>query len=146
MSQQPFSAAALRGAVDLSRLGGGNGRPGAPASAPGAAAQAASAPAGGGTGQAGDGVPGRSGALVHADDASFEAVVNASLTTPLVLVLWTPQVPESVQHLRELAQAARDKEGRFQVVGVDLAAAPGVMQALTPVLQQTFGQVTALPW
>lgn len=145
MSQQPFSAAALRGAVDLSRLGGGNGRPGAPASAPGAAAQAASAPAGGGTGQAGDGVPGRSGALVHADDASFEAVVNASLTTPLVLVLWTPQVPESVQHLRELAQAARDKEGRFQVVGVDLAAAPGVMQALTPVLQQTFGQVTALP-
>ena len=62
-----------------------------------------------------------------------------------MLVLWTPQVPESVQHLRELAQAARDKEGRFQVVGVDLAAAPGVMQALTPVLQQTFGQVTALP-
>ncbi len=148
MSQQPFSAAALRGAVDLSRLGGGNGRPGAPASAPGAPGQAAgTAPgaAGAATGQGQDGVPGRSGALVHADDASFEAVVNASLTTPLVLVLWTPQVPESVQHLRELAQAVRGKEGRFQVVGIDLAAAPGVMQALTPVLQQTFGQITALP-
>ncbi|MGC5583085.1 tetratricopeptide repeat protein [Ornithinimicrobium sp. W1665] len=148
MSQQPFSAAALRGAVDLSRLGGGNGRPapGAPGSAgaaPGPTAGPAAAP-GGGAGAQG-GVPGRSGALVHADDASFEAVVNASLTTPLVLVLWTPQVPESLQHLKELAQAAREKEGRFQVVGIDLAAAPGVMQALTPVLQQTFGQVTALP-
>lgn len=91
------------------------------------------------------GVPGRSGALVHADDATFESVVNASLTTPLVLVLWTPQVPESLQHLRELADAARANDGRFQVVGVDLADNPGIMQALTPILQQTFGQVSALP-
>lgn len=153
MSQQPFSAAALRGAVDLSRLGGGNGRPGRPGpGAPGPAAPTSrQGPDGAVAGPVDEaapgqgGVPGRSGALVHADDASFEAVVNASLTTPMVLVLWTPQVPESLQHLRELTQAARDKEGRFQVVGIDLAAAPGIMQALTPVLQQTFGQVTALP-
>jgi putative thioredoxin len=91
------------------------------------------------------GVPGRSGALVHATDATFEAVVTASMTTPLVLVLWTPQAPESAQHLQELAGAAAAKDGRFQVVGVDLGANPGIMQALTPVLQQTFGQVTALP-
>jgi putative thioredoxin len=82
---------------------------------------------------------------VHATDATFESVVNASLATPLVLVLWTPQVPESLQHLRELAQAARDQQGRFQVVGVDLGANPGVMQALTPIMQQVFGQVSALP-
>lgn len=141
MSQQPFSTAALRGAVDLSGLGarGGAQRPGQPP------AGAAPAGAGEGAGMPSGGVPGRSGTLVHASDATFGSVVNASLTTPIVLVLWTPQVPESLQHLRELAQAARDKEGRFQVVGVDLADSPGIMQALTPVLQQTFGQVSALP-
>lgn len=137
MSQQPFSTAALRGAVDLSGLGArGTQRP--PAAPSGAAAGASGASPSGG-------VPGRSGALVEATDATFESVVSASLTTPLVLVLWTPQVPESLQHLRELADAARAKQGRFQVVGVDLAASPGIMQALTPVLQQTFGQVSALP-
>ena len=129
MTQQPFSSAALRGAVDLSGL---KARPAAPRGAAPAPGQGAQAPGPGGAGA--EGVPGRSGALVHADDATFESVVNASLTTPLVLVLWTPQVPESLQHLRELAQAARGKQGRFQVVGVDLASSPGIMQALTPVL------------
>ncbi|GGK59628.1 co-chaperone YbbN [Ornithinimicrobium pekingense] len=141
MSQQPFSTSALRGAVDLSGLGA---RAGAQRPAPSAGAAAGSAGAQG-SGMPSGGVPGRSGALVHAGDATFEAVVNASLTTPLVLVLWTPQVPESLQHLRELAEAARAKDGRFQVVGVDLADNPGIMQALTPILQQTFGQVSALP-
>lgn len=134
MSQQPFSSAALRGAVDLSGLGarGGQGSSQARPGAPGAPA---------GTG----GVPGRTGALVHATDATFESVVTASTTTPIVLVLWTPQVPESLQHVRDLAGAVRAKDGRFQVVAVDLAGSPGIMQALTPVLQQAFGQVSALP-
>ncbi|AXH96105.1 tetratricopeptide repeat protein [Ornithinimicrobium avium] len=139
MSQQPFSPAALRGAVDLSGLKARGTQP--PGAAPGVSAGAPGA-----TGPDGSsGVPGRSGALVHATDETFESVVNASLTTPLVLVLWTPQVPESLQHLRELAGAARAADGRFQVVAVDLATSPGIMQALTPVLQQAFGQVSALP-
>lgn len=139
MTQQPFSSAALRGAVDLSGLGARPApQPGAP-SAPGAPAGPGQTPAQGG------GVPGRTGSLVHATDATFESVINASLATPLVLVLWTPQVPESLQHLRELAGEARAQQGRFQVVGVDLGANPGIMQALTPVLQQVFGQVSALP-
>ena len=136
MSQQPFTSAALRGAVDLSAL---KGSPRSATPTPGSAPQAGASAAGGAA------VPGRVGALVHVDDAGFEAAVNASMTTPLVLVLWTPQVPESEQHLRELAGAAVTHEGRFQVVGVDLGANPGIMQALTPLLQQTFGQVTALP-
>lgn len=140
MTQQPFSSAALRGAVDLSGL---SARPGSSQAAPGGA------PAGPGSGSGGagtsGGVPGRSGALVHAGDASFEAVINASMTTPVVLVLWTPQLPESLQHLRELADAARANEGRFQVVGVDITDNPGILQALTPVLQQVFGQVSSLP-
>ena len=149
MSQQPFTPAALRGAVDLSGLrsrstsGRGAGMP--PAPGPGAAT-AAGAVVGEAGGDAAPGaVPGRTGALVHASDATFEAVVNASMGTPIVLVLWTPQLPESVQHLNDLAGLVADKDGRFQVVGVDLGENPGIMQALTPILQQSFGQVTALP-
>lgn len=154
MSQQPFSSAALRGAVDLSGLGARPAGPGAgrPAPRPGAAPQGAPSAAGGAPGAGGTSalgvvgaVPGRVGAVVEADDASFESVVTASLTTPLVLVLWTPQVPESREHLLELARLAKDKDGRFQVVAVDLAGSPGIMQALTPILQETFGQVSALP-
>lgn len=137
MTQQPFSTAALRGAVDLSGLGarprGTTQPPPTGASAPGPAQPD------------GDAVPGRRGTLVTMDDSTFESVVNASLATPIVLVLWSPQVPESAQHLRELADAARSSGGRFQVAGADLAASPGVMQALTPVLQQVFGQISALP-
>ena len=139
MSQQPFTSAALRGAVDLSGLKAAAGRGPEAGGARSGAPVSAGGPGGSGA------VPGRHGALVHVDDAGFEAVVTASLTTPIVLVLWTPEVPESVQHLRELAQAAVDLDGRFQVAGVDLAGSPGIMQALTPILQQTFGQVTALP-
>ena len=137
MTQQPFSSSALRGAVDLSAL---SSRPGAPTAAAGqrpGAAPAGAAPAGG--------VPGRSGALVEVSDDTFESVVNASLTTPVVLVLWTPQLPESLTHLRDLAERARTMGGRFQVAGVDVAGSPGILQALTPVLQQVFGQVSSLP-
>ncbi|KUG55674.1 hypothetical protein AVL62_05090 [Serinicoccus chungangensis] len=136
MSQQPFSSAALRGAVDLSAL---SSRPGAPGAA--ARQQPGGAPAGAPAG----GVPGRSGALVQVSDDTFESVVNASLTTPVVLVLWTPQLPESLAHLRDLAERARTMGGRFQVAGVDVAGSPGILQALTPVLQQVFGQVSSLP-
>lgn len=137
MTQQPFSSSALRGAVDLSGLGA------APRSA-GPTPPGAAPSTGGGAAPAG-GVPGRSGSLVRMDDSSFESVVNASLATPIVLVLWSPQAPESVQHLRELADAARASGGRFQVAAADLATSPGVMQALTPMLQQAFQQISSLP-
>lgn len=145
MSQQPLTPAALRGAVDLSGLRDRGARAGGmpipPAGAGGPAAPGSAGP----EGRDSSGVPGRRGALVHATDATFEAVLNASMSTPLVLVLWTPQLPESVQHLNDLAGAVAGKDGRFQAVGVDLGANPGIMQALTPLLQQTFGQVSALP-
>ncbi|MGI8948525.1 MAG: tetratricopeptide repeat protein [Ornithinimicrobium sp.] len=128
MTQQPFSNAALRGAVDLSGLG----------KAP-AAARPGAGPATSGAGTASD------AGLTQATDASFEAVVKGSSTVPTVLVLWTAQVPDSLQHAEALAALSRDYEGRFVVVGVDLGANPGIMQALTPVLQQTFGQIDSLP-
>ena len=83
--------------------------------------------------------------MVVATDQTFEAVVNASTTVPAVLVVWSPQVPESKQHADALVALSREYEGRFQVVGVELDSNPGILQALTPMLQQTFGQIDALP-
>lgn len=127
MTQQPFNAAALRGAVDLSSL--------APRPTTGRAGGGSAA----GAAPAGDGVP------AQATDATFEAVVTRSMTVPTVLVLWTPQQPESVQHTQALAQLSVEYEGRFTVVGVELSANPGIVQALAPMLQQAFGKVDALP-
>lgn len=128
MTSQPFSTAALRGAVDLSGLGKrpAAGQPAGPAQGPGG---------GEGSGQA----------LSQTSDAAFETVVKGSTTVPTVLVLWTAQVAESLQHAEALAALSKDYQGRFIVVGVDLAANPGILQALTPMLQQTFGQIDALP-
>lgn len=131
MTQQPFSAAALRGAVDLSSLGKG-GPSGGPQGASGA-------------GAAGGQEPPTSGLLVHATDQNFTSVLNGTATVPAVLVLWADQMPESRGYVDTLVSLARSYEGRFRVVAVDLAASPGITQALTPVLQQTFGQISALP-
>jgi len=83
--------------------------------------------------------------MVEATDQTFEAVVNATTSVPAVMVVWSPQVPESRQHAEALVGLSREYEGRFQVVGVELDRNPGILQALTPMLQQTFGQVDALP-
>jgi putative thioredoxin len=136
MSQQPFSASALRGAVDLSSLAGSGrsntagqqGPPGQPAAAtPGGAAAGGDA------------------MVLEAGDATFNQVVSGTMTVPAVLVLWAEQLPESRDHVELLGRLARSYEGRFQVVAVELASNPGVMQAITPVLQQAFGQISSLP-
>lgn len=109
----------MRGAVDLSSLGK---RPVAPAP--------------GSTGDSG---------MITATDQTFEAIVAATTTVPAVMVVWSSQLPESLTHAQALAGLAREYEGRFQVVGVEMDANPGIIQALTPILQQTFGQIDALP-
>ncbi len=119
MTQQPMSAAAMRGAVDLSSLGK---RP--------AAAAPGSSPVGG---------------MITATDQTFETIVAGTTTVPAVMVVWSSQVPESLPHAQALAALAREYEGKFQVVGVEMDANPGIIQALTPILQQTFGQIDALP-
>lgn len=134
MSQQPFSPSALRGAVDLSALSGA-GRPGATGRSAPAAGQQAASP-GGGAG---------SGLVLEATDATFNQVVSGTVSVPAVLVLWAEQVPESRDHVALLGRLAQEYQGRFQVVAVELGANPGVMQAVTPVLQQAFGQITSLP-
>ncbi len=103
MTQQPISAAFLRGAVDLSSLG----RPAAEPSAAGAA----------------DAV------VKPGTDANFNDVVNASMTVPAVVVLWSQQLPASGEFVDVVADVARAYEGRFQVVSVDVDANPGLLQA-----------------
>ncbi len=83
--------------------------------------------------------------MITATDQTFEAIVAATTTVPAVMVVWSSQLPESLTHAQALAGLAREYEGKFQVVGVEMDANPGIIQALTPILQQTFGQIDALP-
>ena len=103
MTQQPISAAFLRGAVDLSSLG----RPAAAPSAAGAA----------------DPI------VTQGTDANFNDIVSASMSVPSVVVLWSQGLPASGEFVDVVADVARAYEGRFQVVSVDVDANPGLLQA-----------------
>lgn len=124
MTQQPFNAAALRGAVDLSGLGSGAAASGAAA---GQAADRQSSP-GDGT-DASSGVPGRSGLVVQGTDSNFTEVVNASVSVPSLLVLWSGRLPESRDFLDVVVKVAGAYEGKLQVVSVDVDANPGLLRA-----------------
>jgi putative thioredoxin len=125
MTDQPSSTPALRGAVDLTSLGGAPGP--APGSGPTAAAggnASASTP-----GQPAPGVPGRSGLVVEGSDANFTEVVNASVSVPSVVVLWAGQLPESRDYLDTVVDVARTYDGRLQVVSIDVERNPGLLRA-----------------
>lgn len=126
MTEQPFTAGGLRGAVDLTGLQGAAApRPpqGPPAGAPGGAAPAGS------PGAAPTGVPGRSGLVVEGTDANFQEVANASVSVPLLLVLWASQVPESRTYLDTVIELAGAHGGRLQVVSVDVEQNPTLLRA-----------------
>ena len=134
MTDQPSSTPALRGAVDLTSLGGAaaaRAAASAPASAPTSAA-AGPTPTGGGATpgtRPGGGVPGRSGLVVEGSDATFSAIVNASVTVPSVVVLWAGRFPESLDYLDTVVDVARSYSGRLQVVSVDVEQNPGLLRA-----------------
>lgn len=103
MTSQPFSSAALRGAVDLSTLN----PPTPPA----------------GAGSAGNGL------LIQGTDAGFQAIVSATDGVPHVLVLWSQRSPASADFVEVLASVAASYQGRFQLVAVDVDTNPGLLQA-----------------
>lgn len=111
----------LRGAVDLSGLGG----PARPDAAPTAGAPAPSAP----TGSAAP-AGGGDGVLIEADDASFNQVVSHSAAVPALAIVWSSQHPQSRTLVDDAVEIARTLEGRLQVVAIDLVNSPGVAQAL----------------
>src|SRR5689334_6585298 len=110
MSHQPFTAAALRGAVDLSSLK----RP-APQGGPASGAGSTSA----------DGAS----LVVEGTDASIRDVLAASATHPVVMVLWSPRLQESADFVTAFSAVARRYAGRFQLVTVDVDANPTILQA-----------------
>ena len=124
MTSQPFNAAALRGAVDLSSLA----RPATPSSAPAGGPGDA---AGGGAGGQGSG----DGLRVEATEETFSAVVNGSVTVPAVVVLWASSQPETAQFADLVESVARAFEGRFRLVSVDADASPGLAGALMQAVQ-----------
>jgi putative thioredoxin len=102
MTSHPISAAALRGAVDLSTL-----------SQPDPATDAA----------AGNGL------VIEGTDAGFQAIVTGTQSVPAVVVLWSQRSPASGEFVEVLASVAASYEGRFQVVSINVDANPGLLQA-----------------
>ena len=102
MTSHPISAAALRGAVDLSTL-----------SQPAPATDAT----------AGDGL------VIQGTDGGFQAIVTGSQSVPAVVVLWSQRSPASADFVGAVTSVAASYEGRFQVVSIDIDANPGLLQA-----------------
>lgn len=134
-SQRPLSASALRGAVDLSGLKQ-RAVPSAAGAAPGG-----TAPGDAASGAAGGGDP----LLVEVTDATFSEAVTATMQVPAILAVWAARVPGSDGYIPTLVSLARGLQGRLRVLSLDLDANPGAAQALTPILQQAFGQISAMP-
>ena len=110
MSHQPFTAAALRGAVDLSSLK----RP-APQAGPASGAASTSAD--------------DAGLVIEGTDASIRDILAASARHPVVMVLWSPRLQESADFVWAFGSVARRYAGRFQLVTVDVDANPTILQA-----------------
>ncbi len=112
MSQQPFTASALRGAVDLSSLK----KPPPSASSP--AGGAADATTSGGA-----------GLVVAGTDESIRDVLAASSHHPVVMVIWSSRLAESADFVATFETVARRYAGRFQLVTVDADTNPTILQA-----------------
>ncbi|MEO7000124.1 MAG: tetratricopeptide repeat protein [Terracoccus sp.] len=111
MSQPPFTASALRGAVDLSSLK--------------APPPSASSPAGGAAGTTSD----AAGLVVAGTDASIRDVLAASSHHPVVMVIWSSRLAESADFVATFSTVARRYAGRFQLVTVDADSNPTILQA-----------------
>ena len=116
MTQQPFSRP---GAIDLSALK----RP------------APQAPAGGTAGgpgaQGGSGNGGGSAYSVTVTEQNFQAVVESSMTAPVLLVFYSrTRMPESGQLADDLELLSGEFDGRFLAGLVDIDAVPQIAQAM----------------
>jgi putative thioredoxin len=101
-TSHPISAAALRGAVDLSALG---------------------------TATPAAGSAGAGGLVIEGTDAGFQAIVDRTKDVPAVVVLWSRRLPASGDFVDVLASVAASYEGRVQVVSIDVDANPALLQA-----------------
>jgi thioredoxin-like negative regulator of GroEL len=133
MTQQPFSRP---GAIDLSALRRPAQSQGQPAGQ--APTGGPTAPAAGGTGAPAAPRPasptqgvGGSAYSVEVDEQSFQSVLEASMTAPVILVFHAAsRSPESEQMARDVAAVADDYEGRFLAGLIDVDAVPQIAQAM----------------
>ena len=124
MSSTPFSAAALRGAIDLSGL---KNRPAGPAG-PTSTGSPASAP------------------VLEVTDATFQQAVASTTSVAAVLVLYSRAIVESAEFVDVVVQAAGDTGGRLQVMVADIDTALAIRQAFqVQSVPMTFGLVQARP-
>ncbi len=105
---QPLSGPSLRGAVDLAALA----PPAAPAPQPGAAPP----PSGAG------------GVVVDVSEADFDAILQQSLTVPVVVDLWAEWCGPCKQLSPVLERLAVEYGGRFLLAKVDVDANPRLGQ------------------
>ena len=114
MTQQPFTRP---GAIDLSGLK----RP-APTAPP-----AGGAPAGSAAGSA----TGGSSYALEVTEESFQALIESSMTAPVLLVFYSPtRMPESVELADSMLTLSGEFEGRFLAGLVDIDAVPAIAQAM----------------
>ncbi len=115
MTQQPFSRP---GAIDLSGLGRAAPQAGAPATPP--AGAPSSTPAGTGSSYS-----------VQVDEQGFQALLEQSMTAPVLLVFYSrTRMPESGQLADDLVTVVEEHEGRYLLGLVDIDAAPQIAQAM----------------
>jgi putative thioredoxin len=109
MTQQPFTRP---GAFDLSGLK-------APAPQPGGAAAGGPASAGGAS------------YAVQVTEDAFQAIVESSMTAPVLLVFYSPtRMPASQQLADDFVTLSTEFEGRFLAGLVNIDTAPGIAQAM----------------
>ena len=106
-----ISAAALRGAVDLSSL---RGRDAQPATAP-ASADAGNKPAG--------------DVVIDVTDAMFPQILELSRTVPVVVDLWAEWCGPCKQLSPAIEKVTREQNGRVVLAKVDVDANPQIAQA-----------------
>ena len=64
-----------------------------------------------------------------ADESSFDDVMAASRTLPVVVALWSSRTLASKSSLEVLEALAREFAGRFQLVEIDVDSSPAIAQA-----------------
>jgi len=75
------------------------------------------------------GLPPASGYVIDTTEATFPDLVQGSMQYPVVVLLWSPRSPESIELAGGLGILAARYGGRFQLSRIDVDAAPQIATA-----------------
>ncbi|MFW0902351.1 tetratricopeptide repeat protein [Gardnerella sp. Marseille-QA0894] len=95
------------------------------------AKQAAKAGAGSDAGSsANNSAPKAGGYVIDVNDKSFQAMVQTSVSFPIILLLWQPGDTAYYDVAQKLADAVNSLDGRMQLARIDADESPSIAQAL----------------